>query len=167
MAYLDVWVMQIQAMTTSSTVLRDVGRCHIKLQPGKGAIYKIPNIYTTITVTTSVFYDFEKAFELISPDVILDILAEQGIKGRLLTWLRDYLTNRKAYVKNDEFKSTIFYLLAGTPQGSILSPPLFNVVMDKILKEFDKYKDPYQPLPSHPPPTNTYNTPTIPVEARK
>lgn len=34
-----------------------------------------------------VFLDLEKAFELISAPAVLSILAEEGVRGRLLAWI--------------------------------------------------------------------------------
>ena len=86
----------------------------------------------------ALFIDFEKAFELISKEAILDILATEGIKGKLLRWLNDYMTRRTAHVKYRGFTSAEFLLRAGTPQGSILSPPLFNIAMNELLHLLDE-----------------------------
>ena len=80
-----------------------------------------------------IYVDFEKAFEIAQKEVILDILAGYNIQGKLLTWLEDFLTNRTAHVRNKQYISQPFECLAGTPQGSILSPTLFNVIMNKLV----------------------------------
>ena len=87
----------------------------------------------------AVFIDFEKAFELADPLAILHILAsDKGIKGNLLGWLQDFLTGRQGYTTVQGIKSDILPLFQGTPQGSVLSPFLFNILMDKLLVCLEK-----------------------------
>ncbi|KAK8390570.1 hypothetical protein O3P69_010334 [Scylla paramamosain] len=80
-----------------------------------------------------VFIDLEKAFELISPHAILDALVRKGVRGRLLAWLRDYLQRRRARVRFQGLRSTFKELENGTPQGGILIPLLFNLLMEQLV----------------------------------
>ena len=77
----------------------------------------------------TIFLDLEKAFELISKEVLLESAALLGIRGRLLSWLDDYLTNRTGAVHFQGKTSKVNHLSNGTPQGSSLSPVLFNMVI--------------------------------------
>ena len=81
-----------------------------------------------------IFFDFEKAFELANP-IILDILISYGIAGRTLSWIHSFLENRKAKVRIEGVDSSIEEFDLGTPQGSVLSPFLFNMIMNKIISE--------------------------------
>ena len=83
--------------------------------------------------TLAVFLDLEKAFELASPHAILTILAGKGVRGRLLAWLRDYLLHRRARVRYQGHRSSFRELENGTPQGGILSPFLFNLLMEELV----------------------------------
>ena len=78
--------------------------------------------------------DLEKAFERANPTHILHALTSQGIHGRLLGWIRDYLRNRTAAVKFAGHTSDPRNFQLGTPQGSSLSPSLFNLLVDQILQ---------------------------------
>ena len=80
------------------------------------------------------FIDFEKAFELASPVVMLYSLVEKGIQGHLLAWAKKYLHNRKARVKFQGHVSSYKNLENGTPQGGIISPFLFNILMENLAK---------------------------------
>ncbi|XP_076041774.1 uncharacterized protein LOC143025660 [Oratosquilla oratoria] len=82
---------------------------------------------------TVVFFDLEKAFELASPLAITHTLAERGIQGRLLKWILDYLQDRSCRVRFQGAVSPYYPLENGTPQGGVLSPALFNVLMEKLL----------------------------------
>ena len=88
----------------------------------------------TLKSCFAIFIDFEKAFELANITTILDILCtDKGIKGHTLGWIQDYLMDRKGYTTVQGIKSDVLPLYQGTPQGSVLSPYLFNLVMDKLL----------------------------------
>ena len=80
-----------------------------------------------------VFLDLEKAFELASPTAIADALARKGVSGRLLKWTYDYLSSRNARVSFQGHKSSILDFENGTPQGGVLSPTLFNVLMEALV----------------------------------
>ena len=79
--------------------------------------------------SATLFLDLEKAFELVSKEVVLESAALLGIRGQLLVWVDDYLTNRTATVQFQGIKSKI-NLTNGTQQGSSLSPTLFNMVIN-------------------------------------
>ena len=49
-------------------------------------------------------------------------------------WLVDYLTNRTGIVQFQGNNSKVNHLINGTPQGSSLSPTLFNMVMNQLLQ---------------------------------
>ncbi|XP_068250342.1 uncharacterized protein [Palaemon carinicauda] len=82
-----------------------------------------------------VFLDLEKAYELASSDAILTSLVIKGVRGHLLAWTQKYTQTREARVTFQGATSPYIPLENGTPQGGILSPFLFNVLMENILKE--------------------------------
>ena len=85
------------------------------------------------TRAATIFLDLEKAFELVSKEVLLETAALLGIRGRLLSWLDDYITNRTGAVHFQGKTSKVNHLSNGTPQGSSLSPLLFNMVINRLL----------------------------------
>ena len=80
-----------------------------------------------------VFLDLEKAFELVNPLTILEVLVLKGVQGKLIRWIRNYITDREIYVTFQGKESERYPLENGTPQGGILSPLLFNVVMEQLV----------------------------------
>ncbi len=80
-----------------------------------------------------IFLDMEKAFELANARAILTALAKKGVAGKLLAWVKDFLTGRKARVQFQGRLSDYATFENGTPQGSILSPHLFNTLMEELV----------------------------------
>ncbi|XP_063848254.1 uncharacterized protein LOC135093209 [Scylla paramamosain] len=80
------------------------------------------------------FVDLKGAFDRTNKDVIMEELIFKGVKGRLLGWIRDYLYNRAAQVWFQGAVSSEEVFEIGTSQGGVLSPMLFNVLMDKIAR---------------------------------
>ena len=91
------------------------------------------NLNNRGTKCVAIFVDLEKAFEMANKNVILSTLVTLGVKGKLLAWIQNYLSDRKGYVTIDGSKSDTHDFENGTPQGSIISPALFNVLIHALL----------------------------------
>ena len=80
--------------------------------------------------TRAVFLDFSKAFDRVWHEGILYTLECNGISGKLLKLMKNYLSDRKQQVflngKNSEWAD----ISVGVPQGSVLGPLLSLVYIN-------------------------------------
>jgi hypothetical protein len=79
-----------------------------------------------------VTYDFSKAFDRLQHDIIVNRLMECNMPGKLVSWLSSYLEDRRQYVKVGTVTSALVSVTSGVPQGSLLGPFLFSVVMGSL-----------------------------------
>ena len=93
--------------------------------------------------TFCIFLDLEKAFELARKDVIINALIKLKVGSKLLRWVKDFLTDREAHVKFQGEKSETKNFENGTPQGSLLSPTLFNAIINEVILNCKELKDIY------------------------
>lgn len=107
--------------------------------PGHSTVYQLIDIYHQIVqsidakqYTCMVFCDISKAFDRVWHKGLLFKLRQNGINGKLLQWISDYLTNRKQKVFIGSSMSSPKYLYAGVPQGSVLGPLLFLIYVNDI-----------------------------------
>ena len=90
--------------------------------------------YTRITpISVVAFIDLKRAFDVTNRDIIFDQLVDFGVMGNLLGWVREYLLNRTFRVLCKGASSAVAEFGLGTPQGGVLSPFLFNVLMHRML----------------------------------
>ena len=83
-------------------------------------------------VTILVLLDYSKAFDCANHKLILAKLQAMGFAESSLAWITSYLGNRCQQVKNDAGVSTWETLINGVPQGSILGPMFFSVLVSDL-----------------------------------
>ena len=84
--------------------------------------------------TYAVYLDMMKAFDLVWIPGLLEKLARICITENLLLWLKNFLLGRTFKVRIGSHLSEAKQLFAGVPQGSILSPLLFNIMLADLPK---------------------------------
>ena len=87
--------------------------------------------------TCLVFLDISKAFDKVWHEGLLFKIKRLGITGKLLDWLKDYITDRHQKVVLNVVSSNLRYLTSGVPQGSTLGPLLFLIYVNDITENME------------------------------
>ena len=88
---------------------------------------------------TAIFLDLSKAFDTLNFNILLNKLQYYGIHGISLSLIRSYLTNRFQYVQFKNSESDLLEIKTGIPQGSILGPLFFNIMINDIVNSSNKF----------------------------
>ena len=89
----------------------------------------------------AVFFDLEKAYDTTWRHGIMRDLHDLGIRGRLASFIENFLADRWIQVRVGSTLSEKFDQAQGVPQGSILSTTLFNIKINSIMDCLDPKTD--------------------------
>ena len=82
------------------------------------------------------FVDLEKAFDRVPRKVIWWALRKLGVDEWIVRLVQGMYSSARSRVHVDEGYSEEFEVKVGVPQGSVLSPLLFIIVLEALSREF-------------------------------
>ena len=122
-----------------------LSNCQYGFRRGRSTQHAVTNLVDSIRQKidkgkhTGVLYmDFSKAFDTVNHACILHKLPFYGISGTELNWIIDYLFNRDQYVNYEGIPSLPEKITHGVPQGSILGPLLFIILINDMQSQLVK-----------------------------
>ena len=115
---------------------------------GRSCLSALLNVYDDIVhmisdpsaVVDMIYLDFAKAFDKVDHGFLLRKLREIGISGNLGIWFYNFLAHRSQYVRLPGGVSDDSMVISGVPQGTVLGPMLFLVLMSNINQNIEESK---------------------------
>ena len=80
----------------------------------------------------TVYLDFAKAFDKVDHSLVLKKLSMLGVRGKILQWIKSFLTSRTQRVMVNGYLSEPAPVISGVPQGSVIGPLLFLILIGDI-----------------------------------
>ena len=80
----------------------------------------------------AIFMDLSKAFDTLNHDLLIAKLEAYGFSENSLNYIQSYLRNRLQRTNVNNNFSLWKDIFTGVPQGSILSPLMFNIYINEI-----------------------------------
>ena len=87
-----------------------------------------------------IYLDYSKAFDKVNHAILLAKLEKIGIRGKVLDWIRDFLSGRFQTVIVEGEKSSFQPVKSGVPQGTVLGPILFIIYVADLERRIQHSK---------------------------
>ena len=95
-------------------------------------IENLVNALDSGNCAVGIFLDFQKAFDTVAQDILLDKLYCYGIRGTAHEWFVSYLSSRQQSVMYNGHESELKVVRFGVPLGSTLGPLLFLLYINDL-----------------------------------
>ena len=81
------------------------------------------------------FIDYEKAFDSLDRNVLWDLMANYGIPSKIISLVKNTYEGTNCRILHEGGLTESFSIKSGVRQGCLLSPFLFLLAVDWIMKE--------------------------------
>ena len=86
----------------------------------------------------TIYLDFAKAFDKVNHDILMKKVVKHKIKGKIASWIQNFLKNRKYRVVANGDMSEEQDVVSGVPQGTVLASLLFIIMVYDIDEDVRK-----------------------------
>ena len=77
-------------------------------------------------------FDFSKAFDRVPYAIVCNKLMSLNMNPYVINWIVSFLSNRKERIVVDGFVTKFVSINRGGPQGTVLGPILFSIMVNDI-----------------------------------
>ncbi len=119
-----------------------IDRCQSGFRKGRNAMDPVRHLEDEIRkaqvnkeIVGAVFFDVEKAYDMMWREGLLIKLHLMGVGGKMFNWIMNFLDGRIIQVKTGQVVSKQYNVENGTPQGSVISTILFSIMINDIYLE--------------------------------
>lgn len=84
------------------------------------------------------FLDIEGAFDKATFESLLNGARRHGVNNTILSWIRRALSDRWLFVQTEQDTRIQVRVKRGCPQGGVLSPLLWNMMVDELLDDLNE-----------------------------
>ena len=127
---------QLQSYLESNNLLRDSQH---GFRPMRSCLSQLLCHYNSVIsdleqgkITDVIYLDFAKAFDSVDIHILARELKKIGISGQAGTWLFRFLSDRLQQIIAENQISSPAKVLSGVPQGTILGPLLFLIMINSL-----------------------------------
>ncbi|BFZ07875.1 hypothetical protein BsWGS_10914 [Bradybaena similaris] len=95
----------------------------------------IEDAFQKMEKVLTLWVDFKQAFDKVWKEELVVKLQRCGIHSNMIRWIQSYLHNRRTKVRLDGIHSKKVLICQGVPQGGVVSPTLFLVYINDLVKD--------------------------------